>query len=824
MSICPKTGKIHNSPKKRYWLVLWLLPITGLLSLIWFLVRVIPKPSRAAYPCQRVAFPLASGFVVWLCGLAGSVVAIRKAKRCLVRTRYTLAAICVAFSIGALWTAISITNPKITFATPPVANAPIGVAKGINPGRVVWVRDPNATDWEGPDLGDGHWWEAGHTDQAVVDQMLSKALRELTGKTTDAAAWNELFEHFNDGWEYDPGEKIAIKVNMVHFIERGERVDPDTYDIIEHPDYMNATPQMMLALLKQLVNVVGVAESDITIGDPTTYFPNEFYDVCHDVFPNVNYIDVSGGNEQNPRTAIANSSTPMHWSTSDMNDYTQDYILTCYAEADYIINMGNLKSHDWAGVTFCGKNYYGSFIRYPAQSGFYCWHDSLPYCGNGPYSPDMGSYRAVVDMMGHPHLGRKAMLFLIDGLWAGQHMRDPWPLKLYADPFGGDWSSSIFASQDPVAIDSVAYDALWAEPNWVSPTHLQAGDDYLHEAAQANNPPSGVFYDPISAGDVVRLPSLGTHEHWNNFIDKQYSRNLGTGNGIELLMFSSVSDPGPLAGDVDNDKDVDANDLSMLVDYWLMQRQIPSGLVGHWAFDEGTGTDANDSADSNDGTLVGEPNWVAGKIGSHALDFNGVEDFVSLPDNDPIWLPQNDFTVSCWVYFNGAASAPEEALVDLNCGRSSAASNRLGYMVDRLPAGTIRFYMITGSGTLDELVSASVIPGGSWYHIAAVREGTTQSIYINGSLDNDRTCSANPIDFTGAYDDDTVNVGGFTSQGNPIQQTLNGQLDDVMVFNTALSLEKVRKLYSLAVDLNRDNIVNMTDIAILAPDWMIGTD
>jgi len=42
----------------------WLAAVMGLGSLAWFLVRVIPKPSRAAYPCQRAAAPLASGFIL----------------------------------------------------------------------------------------------------------------------------------------------------------------------------------------------------------------------------------------------------------------------------------------------------------------------------------------------------------------------------------------------------------------------------------------------------------------------------------------------------------------------------------------------------------------------------------------------------------------------------------------------------------------------------------------------------------------------------------------------------------------------------------------
>lgn len=45
-----------------------LLIIFGFFSLLWFILRVIPKPSRAAYPCQRAAFPIASAFVLWISG------------------------------------------------------------------------------------------------------------------------------------------------------------------------------------------------------------------------------------------------------------------------------------------------------------------------------------------------------------------------------------------------------------------------------------------------------------------------------------------------------------------------------------------------------------------------------------------------------------------------------------------------------------------------------------------------------------------------------------------------------------------------------------
>ena len=60
---------------------------------------------------------------------------------------------------------------------------------------------------------------------------------------------------------------------------------------------------------------------------------------------------------------------------------------------------------------------------------------------------------------------------------------------------------------------------------------IKNADRHLREAALANNPPSGTVYKP----DGVRLESLGTQEHWNNAKDMQYSRNLGTGKGIELV-------------------------------------------------------------------------------------------------------------------------------------------------------------------------------------------------------------------------------------------------------------------------------------------------
>jgi hypothetical protein len=97
-----------------------------------------------------------------------------------------------------------------------------------------------------------------------------------------------------------------------------------------------------------------------------------------------------------------------------------------------------------------------------------------------------------------------------------------------------------------VAIDSVGLDFLRAEPQAIFAQRVENIDNYLHEAALADAPPSGIVYDPEADG--VPLESLGVHEHWNNPADKQYSRNLGTGDGIELVAVHLPSESANMQG------------------------------------------------------------------------------------------------------------------------------------------------------------------------------------------------------------------------------------------------------------------------------------
>jgi hypothetical protein len=428
----------------------------------------------------------------------------------------------------------------------------MGVGKGIFPGRVVWYYDPNATNWSGVSGSSdasgnkgatsinakGYWFSEGNIIQSEVDKMISQSLCELTHKNSDEKAWDAIFKYFNKTHQkgeinYQQGEKIAVKINLN--TSEGDRTMSDANC---------SSPQMVLGLLRQLVNKAKVPAEFITFYDVTRKVPSAISNLCRKEFPRVNFVDPEGGD--GILKAITDKNCQLKWSQELVleplaNPAFPTYLPTCITEAQYLINLANLKAHSLAGVTLCAKNHLGSIIA--PNSGDL---QAAQAAGIHPYlavrnSDDcimrpMKSYNVLVDLIGEKHLGGNTLLFLVDGLYAARSQGDVLDVKCKwrSAPFNGNWTSSFFASLDNVAIESVCLDLLRAEQAVSHDMINVTGtvDNYLHESALAGNPPSGTFYHPNGS---TRLESLGVHEHWNNAIDKKYSRNLGTGTGIELI-------------------------------------------------------------------------------------------------------------------------------------------------------------------------------------------------------------------------------------------------------------------------------------------------
>jgi len=527
------------SPRSRSW---WALRLAGALALVWFLVRVIPKPSRATYPCQRAAFPIAAGFIAWLVGAWVSLLAWRMTRRHLRASRWLTATVCLSAAL-ATGTVVFLSAPAAdifaqiqpaaqppaqpTFSPTEPLNSPMGVAFGVKPGRVAWAFDPKAATWDGTTNAPG-WWDDSNTHPEVVAKMLSDTIRSVGNAASDKAAWNKIFADFNQrkgkgAVGYKAGEKVVLKLNLNQVHDHGNGADASY-----------VAPQLVQALLRQLIKEGGVAPADITCYDAIRHVPATIFDRATKEFPGVHFADSTGtdGREK----AVPDMTKPLVLSEGG----TTFYFPTCVTQAEYMINVAGLKGHTLAGMTVCAKNHLGSVFTADGKPGARDLHPSIAVKsgrgGRGPSIPPqgMGAYNGLVDLNGHQQTGGKTMLYIIDAIYATQHneYRLNTTAKWKSAPFNNNWTASLLVSQDGVAIDSVALDFLRNEPT-LATIVTGAVDNYLHEMAQAGQPPSKTVYDPEKDGKP--LTSMGVHEHWNNATDKQYTRNLGSGAGIELV-------------------------------------------------------------------------------------------------------------------------------------------------------------------------------------------------------------------------------------------------------------------------------------------------
>jgi hypothetical protein len=140
--------------------------------------------------------------------------------------------------------------------------SPLGVPRGVVPGRVTWAHDPASVTWDGT----GSWWNDGNNNQSVIDHMVSRSIRGLTNHKDDAQAWGAIFHHFNrthgrGNAGYKPGEKIAIKANLNNTVDHGTI------------DRLNSSPHLILALIRQLTGPGKVAQSSITVFDSSRFIP-----------------------------------------------------------------------------------------------------------------------------------------------------------------------------------------------------------------------------------------------------------------------------------------------------------------------------------------------------------------------------------------------------------------------------------------------------------------------------------------------------------------------------------------------------------------------
>lgn len=216
-----------------------------------------------------------------------------------------------------------------------------------------------------------------------------------------------------------------------------------------------------------------------------------------------------------------------------------------------------------------------------------------------------------------------------------------------------------------------------------------------------------------------------------------------------------------------------------------------------YQFNEGSGANTVDSAGGNNGVLVGSnpPQWVAGRIGSGALSFLGSGSSASLVSavqvntNLGIVLGSTA-SLSAWIKTTQTGSnTPYQAPAITGAERAGNGGDvRWGYI-------TANGNIAISAGNNVGAVSTSTINDGTWHHVAFTRNastGTTQ-VFVDGVLQATASGDAGTKDavfrLIGAQSVDDSLGATLTSA-----IYLNGQLDDVRMFNQVLSAAEVAAL------------------------------
>ena len=203
------------------------------------------------------------------------------------------------------------------------------------------------------------------------------------------------------------------------------------------------------------------------------------------------------------------------------------------------------------------------------------------------------------------------------------------------------------------------------------------------------------------------------------------------------------------------------------------------GLVGYWKFDEGSGSYAYDSAGSNTGTLTSGPTWTtSGRVNSAAL-FDGVNDYINVPDSTSLNFSTGPFTAYGWFkskFQTGAGFISKGASFNSNAGWSMSYAS-----------SPQALYLLVGNGTAHIEYYTGLSDISDWRMVGIMRDASNKIYYINNGVLTD-TGSVLPGNVNSAV---PLKLGKSDYNG----ATINGSIDEVKVFNRALSAAEVSEEY-----------------------------
>ncbi|MGB7492010.1 MAG: FG-GAP-like repeat-containing protein [Thermoanaerobaculia bacterium] len=212
--------------------------------------------------------------------------------------------------------------------------------------------------------------------------------------------------------------------------------------------------------------------------------------------------------------------------------------------------------------------------------------------------------------------------------------------------------------------------------------------------------------------------------------------------------------------------------------------QDSQGLAAYWPLNEGTGTITLDaSGHGHSGTLVNGPQWIGGP----SLDFDGVNDYVDVGTLD---ATGGALTLAAWIYSEDLSNCVASDCRILSKTTGTAEDDHY-FMLSTIENGAntrLRFRLKTDGVTSTLIASSGDLPEGTWVHAAAVYDGASMSLYLNGSLvgSTGKTGSLTPNSAVAVW------IGGNPPDG--AARPWDGLLDEVRIYARALSAAEIQAL------------------------------
>lgn len=223
----------------------------------------------------------------------------------------------------------------------------------------------------------------------------------------------------------------------------------------------------------------------------------------------------------------------------------------------------------------------------------------------------------------------------------------------------------------------------------------------------------------------------------------------------------------------------------------MIDNDVTSGLVGEWKFDEDAASTSTTTYDAtgnnNNGTLVNSPARATStcKI-SNCLSFDGISNYVNFAASSALNVTGNQ-TVSLWVKSDTAIANADIA------GRwlSSVDNKKVWRLRTDSTYLTFRVSADGVTNSADATTTISSVVDGNLHHIAAVYDGSAIAVYVDGTLRGSTAYSG------GLFSNvNTILRVGASSSGGAIAAYFKGLIDDVRIYNRALSADEVKRLYN----------------------------